>query len=169
MTVEKSVIGLIRFCDFADILSIQKAKVAAYVFCRWNNLTMMPTPRSVLVWVKNNWSMGDLEHEHGRQWEACCFYPQKEHQFVTRIPDVLTVNRTDNYFHPTEKPVALMSKLIAANKVKTVLDPFAGSGTTLVAAKKLGCKAIGIEIEESYCQTTVKRLAQNPLVFSEAV
>ena len=40
---------------------------AAYVFCRWDNLAQMPAPKSVLAWVKNNWSMGDLQHEHGRQ------------------------------------------------------------------------------------------------------
>jgi site-specific DNA-methyltransferase (adenine-specific) len=56
-------------------LAISRATRAAYVFCRWDNLQEMPKPRSVIAWVKNNWSMGDLEHEHGRQWEACCFYP----------------------------------------------------------------------------------------------
>jgi site-specific DNA-methyltransferase (adenine-specific) len=139
--------------------AIFKATHAVYVFCRWDNLSQMPVPKSVLVWVKNNWSMGDLKHEHGRQWEAICFYPQIEHKFITRIPDVVYADRTGNNLHPTEKPTSLIEKLIMAK----ILDPFMGSGTTLRAAKDLGRKAIGIEIEEKYCEIAAKRLSQEVL------
>ena len=145
--------------------AVGMASAAAYVFCRWDNINQMPAPKSVLVWVKNNWSMGDLEHEHGRQWEACLFYPQKEHRFIKRIPDVIARNRTGNELHPTEKPVSLMTELIACNFGDTILDPFMGSGTTLRAAKDLGRKAIGIEIEERYCEIAAKRMAQEVFSF----
>ena len=144
-------------------LAMSKAKNAAYFFCRWDNISQMPKPKSVLAWVKNNWSMGDLEHEHGRQWEACCFYPKSGHAFIKRIPDVIMADRTGNGLHPTEKPQELLEHIILANVCDTILDPFMGSGTTLRAAKDLGRKAIGIEIEEKYCEIAVKRLAQEVL------
>jgi site-specific DNA-methyltransferase (adenine-specific) len=67
--------------------------------------------------------------------------------------------------HPTPKPESLMRQLIEDNSTRgeIVLDPFMGSGTTLRAAKDLGRKAIGIEIEEKYCDLAVKRLAQEVL------
>lgn len=138
---------------------------ASYIFCRWDNLSQMPPPKSVLAWVKNNWSMGDLEHEHGRQWEAICFYQLVGHKFIKRIPDVIHNDRTGNNLHPTEKPVDLMMRLISCNEGDIILDPFMGSGTTLRAAKDLGRKAIGIEIEEKYCEIAVKRLQQEVFPF----
>lgn len=140
--------------------AIALATSAAYVFCRWDNLNAMPFPRSVIAWVKNNWSMGDLEHEHGRQWEAICFYPGWRHSFVKRIPDVIIADRTGNGLHPTEKPLSVLGKLIDANEGQIILDPFMGSGTTLRAAKDLGRYAIGIEIEEKYCEIAKRRMAQ---------
>ena len=144
-------------------MSMGLATRAAYVFCRWDNLSDMPPPKSVLAWVKNNWSMGDLKHEHGRQWEACCFYAMKGHEFIKRIPDVIARARTGNSLHPTEKPVSLMAELIACNVGGTILDPFMGSGTTLRAAKDLRRKCIGIELEEKYCEIAANRLAQEVL------
>lgn len=66
--------------------------------------------------------------------------------------------------HPTQKPLKVMTWCLTfAMDAQLILDPFMGSGTTLRAAKDLGRKAIGIEIEEKYCEIAAKRLAQEVL------
>jgi len=65
----------------------------------------------------------------------------------------------NKYGHPASKPVGLFTRLIETFS-GSVCDPFCGSGTTLVAAKNLGRQAVGIEIEERYCEIAAKRLAQ---------
>ena len=63
--------------------------------------------------------------------------------------------------HPTEKPIILIRKLIELFWIEgVILDPFMGSGTTLRAAKDLNRKAIGIEIEEKYCEIAANRMSQ---------
>jgi DNA modification methylase len=71
----------------------------------------------------------------------------------------------DGKQHPTQKPEEVMVWCInqLPKRPKTILDPFMGSGTTLVSAKRLGYSAIGIEIEERYCEIAAKRLEQEVL------
>src|SRR4030095_9103474 len=76
--------------------------------------------------------------------------------------------RPEALAHPTQKPTALMAwcmQLPWTRPWDTVLDPFAGAGSTLVAAKALGRSAIGIEIEERYCEIAAQRLSQDILPF----
>jgi DNA modification methylase len=102
--------------------------------------------------------MGDLKHEHGRQWEAICFYPQEEHEFIERIPDVINDRQTENVYHPTQKPVGIIRRIIETNRGGVIIDPFMGSGTTGVACRMLGRKFIGIEIDKTYFEIAKKRI-----------
>jgi adenine-specific DNA-methyltransferase len=78
------------------------------------------------------------------------------------IPDVIEFPYTGNKLHPTQKPIAALKPLIAAfcPPQGTVLDPFAGSGSALAAAKELGRQFIGIEIDAQHHRTASARLAQ---------
>lgn len=85
---------------------------------------------------------------------------------TSRVTSGGTKKGADTGGHPVPKPLRLMTCLVSTFSApgQTILDPFMGSGTTLRAAKDLGRKAIGIEIEERYCEIAAKRLAQGVLL-----
>lgn len=115
----------------------------------------LPPSRGWLVWDKMQ-SFGGAEAELA--WTNLN-QPTKVFR-LSRIDAF--VNRTDTRKqHPTEKPTSLMRWCLGfVPWATTVLDPFMGSGSTLRAAKDLGRKAIGIEIEERYCEAAARRMGQ---------
>jgi len=128
--------------------------------------------RNRLVWVKPNQTSGDLKTTYGPQHETIYYATKGRHELRGRRDGDVWVESfgSDGCFrkgkqHPTEKPIPLLSWLVSKSSDvgALVLDPFAGSGTTLRAAKDLGRKAIGIEIEERYCEIAAKRMAQEVL------
>lgn len=79
-----------------------------------------------------------------------------------RLPDVIDFKYTANRYHPTQKPVSALRPLVEAfcPTAGVVLDPFCGSGSTLVAANDLGRHFIGIELDERHHRTALRRVAR---------
>ena len=138
----------------------------ALVFGSWKT----PAPdgvREMLVWDKVvSTGMGALDIPWRPSWEAIYvmgkgFCGSRGHG-VLRFP--LPTLAPDRQWHPTVKPLPLLAHLLTKCPPEwCILDPFMGSGTTLRAAKDLGRRAIGIEIEERYCEIAVNRLQQGVL------
>ena len=118
-----------------------------------------------LVWAKTHYGMGSYwRNQHENIVFASLGVPKA--MLDRGMGSVLTVAgiSPDAREHPTEKPVALIQRVLVAVAGEPALDPFCGSGTTLLAAKNLGRRAIGIEIEPKYCEIAVKRLRQEVLL-----
>lgn len=125
-------------------------------------------PHWVGGWVRNG-SGNPVGDNRGTlvlpTWEPCLFYGDwaNEH-FKGSVLDTWTTNTTaEANGHPCPKPLGLMRKMLDRLDAQSVLDPFMGSGTTLRAAKDCGMQAIGIEINEAYCEIAARRLQQEVL------
>lgn len=125
--------------------------------------------KHILAWDKGDrGTVGDLECGFGEAWEAVFYGMKGRRPLNGKRPR--TVIRYDwsgamDPVHPTVKPVPLIQRMIAWSTMpdEVVLDPFMGSGTTLRAAKDMGRRAIGIEVEEKYCEAAASRLSQGVL------
>ncbi len=142
----------------------------AVMFGRWSE----PRPEGThtrLIWDKGNSAgMGNLAIPWGRSDEEIYIlgsgFVGKRGGSVIRV-QMLMSNDGDRPDHPTPKPVPLMERLIE-HTVGTVADPFAGAGATLVACRNLGRQAVGVELEERYCEIIARRLDQGVLDFGGA-
>jgi site-specific DNA-methyltransferase (adenine-specific) len=124
-------------------------------------------PRAQLIWSKPTIGMGDLSFPFGLSYEIVWVFGSG--WAGRRMGSVLTGETIVTWntgparrLHPHQKPVGVMSKIIERHE-GVFLDPFMGSGTTLVAAKLEGRRAVGIELEERYCEIAANRLSQGVL------
>lgn len=141
----------------------------ALVFGRWN----CPRPASTrarLIWDKRGGFMGDLSLPWGPADEEIYVlgdgFTGKREGNVLSVHMLMSADR-ERPDHPTPKPVPLMERLIEKCPRGVVADPFAGSGATLLAARNLGRRCIGVELEERYCDLIATRLSQGALDFQE--
>lgn len=138
----------------------------ALVFGTWR--ARRPLARALLVWDKQlGPGMGDLSMPWGPGHEEIYVRGDGWVKAGKRQSNVLpfkgfAARAGDRPDHPTPKPTELMIHLLERCPAGVVLDPFAGSGGTLVAAKILGRQAIGVEIDETYCELIVNRLRATP-------
>lgn len=144
-----------------------RAAGPVFMFLSVNGLlSLIPSkrPRHVCVWDK---PMSFSPRLGGSaflpHWEPCAIFGRVHGEGGRvpdyHLPDVWHHNTAIRNGHPCPKPDSLLLQIISAVP-GDVLDPFMGSGTTLRAAKDLGRKAIGIEIEEKYCEIAARRCAQ---------
>lgn len=130
--------------------------------------------RQVLVWDKRGAGpgMGDLTTAFGTSHEEIYLIGKWEKRHARRGSVITTESSpsglTTKIGHPTPKPVGLMEILIDAAPPGIIADPFAGSGSTLIAARNLGRKVVGVELEEKYCELIARRLDQGCLDFGSA-
>ena len=150
---------------------------AAWVFNSWRSLPVLYKASfdgqwpicSMLVWDKD-W-IGPGGHQGLRpSYELIALFVQEHFALENRsLADIWSVptSSAKPTGHPAEKPVGVMSRILQECQRPSVLDPFVGSGTTLVAAQALGVQAIGVEIEERYCEMAAQRISQGVMQLND--
>lgn len=137
----------------------------AIVFGTWR-VERPASTKALLIWHKvGAGGLGDLSMPwlptHEEVYVLGSGFTGKRADAVLSYKPLMSGDR-ERPDHPTPKPLPLMERLIGTT-TGVIADPFAGSGSTLVAAKHMGRCAIGVEVDERYCELTASRLAQDTL------
>lgn len=150
---------------------------ALWTFLNWRSMVTFQKAscavgwpiESLLVWDKGWIGPGDMRGLRP-SYELVALFSMPDFALANRgLPDVRKSQWSSHKpnGHPAEKPVDLVQWIASESGGGLILDPFTGSGTTLVAAVNLGRRAIGIEIDEKYCEIAAKRVQQHRLVIAE--
>lgn len=146
--------GLVSFCDWRTSCE-WRAHIESEGFVL----------KSQVIWDRMHHGMGDLSGAFAPQHDVIWYATKGRRTFVSGRPkSIIAAKRpspSEDNGHPTCKPVALMEELIRAvddGQTKVVLDPFLGSGSTGVAAMRLGVNLIGCEIDEGYMSIAEERI-----------
>lgn len=153
-----------------ELYRVLKEETHCYIFTNSLNLVEMATEakkakfklHNILVWEKNNCTPSQY---YMKNCEYVLFLRKGKAKWINDIGGSKTVhqykNITGNKLHPTEKPIDLLKFYISnsSNEGDIVLDPFAGSGSTLMACQELNRKYVGYEIDKQYYDVSVSRMA----------
>lgn len=145
--------------DVPDVAGVLRSINVPTLLVFWPPLVPLPLvdPVAEHIWHKPN---GCSAHHYER---IAVYGVAPRGCKVYRLPAILpnyTQYAAEAVDHPTQKPLRLIRDLMRRHPGRWVLDPFMGSGTTLRAAKDLGRCAIGIEVNEAYCEIAARRLSQ---------
>jgi site-specific DNA-methyltransferase (adenine-specific) len=160
--------------DRALSIAVRKLKNGhhIYVFTNWQAYPSMRdvferyfTLKNLITWDKGSGTRGDLKGNYGYRTELImygCNGEKRNPLFGRRDDNILFFKKVPSVHmqHPTEKPVELLKYLIEKSSAAgdTILDMFAGAGSTLVAAKELGRRYVGIELEKTWYDVAARRL-----------
>lgn len=152
----------------------------AYIFTRWDIVgawyelvnALEPTTgfkyKMLLIWDKGVPGMGDIDCNWGCGHELILYCKRGRREMPYRRSGIIHADKlgSKEHVHPTEKPVPLIERLIemSTSPGDLVVDPFSGSGSTSVAAQRLGRDSVGIELDENYVNVARRRLEQLTLV-----
>lgn len=154
-----------------EMYRVLKNNAAAYVFCSPKKIDYFMrccynagfTIKNSIVWVKNNWTSGDLKGAYGQQYEIILLLNKGRRCFNgKRLSDVWFFDRVafQHQFHPNEKPVKLLEQCILkhSDEGNIILDPFMGSGSTGIACIRTGRRFLGIEKDMDYFLIAKQRI-----------
>tara|TARA_Y100000310_G_scaffold47210_1_gene43834 strand:- start:2001 stop:2675 length:675 start_codon:yes stop_codon:yes gene_type:complete len=144
-----------------------------YIFCAGvclrDVLNVLHTSKaeihSIIVWNKTNAKYAAMNAQYKERKEMMVYGKPKGSVLRWCGPSTeCTVwdgpRNPENNYHPTQKPIWLANRAIRNHQVSSVIDPFMGAGSTMIAAKENGIRGIGIEIDPRYCSVAQGRLAQ---------
>jgi DNA modification methylase len=150
---------------------------AMYVFCHWSKWHLLYSAteeagfsiKNMIVLSKSNHGMGDLKGSYAPRHELILLATKGRHELrfpSGRSDDIWNVPvkfSGSKRFHPNEKPLSWLMPAImnSSDKDQLVVDPFMGSGTTGIVAVGMGRKFIGCDVDETYYETSVKRVSES--------
>ena len=163
---EQLIIDYIREC-----YRILKNNTAMYMFCNCDKVDFFKQElenagfkiKNMIIWVKNNWTAGDLKAQFGKQYEIIFLVNKGRKCFNgKRITDIWMFDKISGkkQLHQNQKPVDLLKQCILKHSDENdiIFDGFMGSGSTGVACIKTGRKFIGVELDKKYFEIAKERI-----------